>query len=104
MGYATINGDMSGGFAPIADVTKTKLFALARWLNKNRTDKNAIPMSVINKRPGAELAIDERTGEPLKAEDALMPYEFLDEIIWRIENRQESYNDMLDSLFVYEKK
>ena len=92
MGYATINGDMSGGFAPIADVTKTKLFALARWLNKNRTDKNAIPMSVINKRPGAELAIDERTGEPLKAEDALMPYEFLDEIIWRIENKNEGYN------------
>ncbi|MBR6299014.1 MAG: NAD(+) synthase, partial [Candidatus Gastranaerophilales bacterium] len=32
MGYATINGDMSGGFAPIADVTKTKLFSLAKWL------------------------------------------------------------------------
>ena len=36
MGYATINGDMSGGFAPIADVPKTKLFAFARWLNANR--------------------------------------------------------------------
>ena len=40
MGYATINGDMSGGFAPIADVTKTKLFSLAKWLNKNRPQKN----------------------------------------------------------------
>ena len=104
MGYATINGDMSGGFAPIADITKTKLFALARWLNKNGKIKNAIPQSVIEKRPGAELAIDPKTGKPLCAEDALMPYEFLDEIIWRIENKKESYNDMLESQFLYEKE
>ena len=104
MGYATINGDMSGGFAPIADITKTKLFALARWLNKNRIEKNVIPESVINKRPGAELAIDSKTGKPLKAEDALMPYEFLDEIIWRIENNHETYQEMLNSKFLYEKQ
>ena len=104
MGYATINGDMSGGFAPIGDITKTKLFALARWLNKNGKIKNAIPQSVIEKRPGAELAIDPKTGKPLCAEDALMPYEFLDEIIWRIENKKESYNDMLESQFLYEKE
>ena len=104
MGYATINGDMSGGFAPIADITKTKLFALARWLNKNGKIKNAIPQSVIDKRPGAELAIDPKTGKPLCAEDALMPYEFLDEIIWRIENKKESYSDMLESQFLYEKE
>ena len=104
MGYATINGDMSGGFAPIADVTKTKLFALARWMNENRIEKNAIPESVILKRPGAELAIDPNTGKTLCAEDALMPYEFLDEIIWRIENWQESYRELLDAEFVYENK
>ena len=104
MGYATINGDMSGGFAPIADVPKTKLFALARWLNANREVKNAIPEAVILKKPGAELAIDPKTGKPLIAEDALMPYEFLDEIIWRIENRKEYYQDMLNSEFLYEKK
>ena len=103
MGYATINGDMSGGFAPIADVTKTKLFALAKWLNKNREEKNAIPESVILKRPGAELAIDPKTGKTLCAEDALMPYEFLDEVIWRIENKNQSYNDLLNVDFVYEK-
>lgn len=103
MGYATINGDMSGGFAPIADVPKTKLFAFARWLNKNRAEKNAIPEAIILKCPGAELAIDERTGKPLIAEDALMPYEFLDEVIWRIENRHEYYQDMIDSEFLYEK-
>lgn len=104
MGYATINGDMSGGFAPIADVPKTKLFALARWLNNNREVKNAIPEAIILKKPGAELAINPKTGKPLIAEDALMPYEFLDEIIWRIENKKEHYYDMLESEFLYEKK
>ncbi len=103
MGYATINGDMSGGFAPIADVPKTKLFAFARWMNANREKKNCIPEAIILKRPGAELAIDEKTGKPLIAEDALMPYEFLDEVIWRIENRHEYYQDMIDSPFLYEK-
>lgn len=104
MGYATINGDMSGGFAPIADVPKTKLFAFARWMNENREVKNAIPEAIILKKPGAELAIDPKTGKTLIAEDALMPYEFLDEIIWRIENKNESYKDLLETEFVYEKK
>lgn len=131
MGYATINGDMSGGFAPIADVPKTKLFALARWLNENRKGKrkkekeelngkiedvnlstlqpfnpstNIIPEAVILKPPGAELAINPETGETLKAEEALMPYEFMDEVIWRIENKHESYQDMVYSTFLYETK
>lgn len=104
MGYATINGDMSGGFAPIADVPKTKLFALARWLNKNREVKDAIPEVIILKPPGAELAINPKTGKLLKAEEALMPYEFMDEVIWRIENKHESYNDMIKSTFLYETK
>lgn len=120
MGYATINGDMSGGFAPIADVPKTKLFALARWLNKNRRGKcfdhcqptasfaeggkNVIPDAVILKPPGAELAINPKTGKPLNAEEALMPYEFMDEVIWRIENKHESYHDMINSSFLYETK
>ena len=104
MGYATINGDMSGGFAPIADVTKTKLFALAKWLNKNRTKKNAIPEEIIAKRPGAELAINPKTQKPLLAEEALMPYEFLDEIIWRVENLQQSITQMMEAKFLYETK
>ena len=103
MGYATINGDMSGGFAPIADVPKTKLFAFARWLNANREEKNAIPETIILKKPGAELAIDPKTGKPLIAEDALMPYEFLDEVIWRVENKNEGYQDLLKAEFAYEK-
>lgn len=122
MGYATINGDMSGGFAPIADVPKTKLFALARWLNKEgnrerQTEKgnpsplqpftlspNVIPEAIILKPPGAELAINPETGKHLKAEEALMPYEFMDEVIWRIENKHESYHDMINSTFLYETK
>ncbi len=104
MGYATINGDMSGGFAPIDDVLKTKLFALGRWLNRNGKVKNAIPENVLKKAPGAELAINPETGKPLKAEEALMPYEFMDEVIWRIEHKSQSYNELLEAEFVYEKK
>ena len=104
MGYATINGDMSGGYAPIADVVKTKLFSLARWMNKNRKEKDAIPTSIIEKPPGAELAINPKTNKPLLAEEALMPYEFLDEVIWRIENLNQSINNMMQFEFLYEKK
>jgi NAD+ synthase (glutamine-hydrolysing) len=104
MGYATINGDMSGGFAPIADVTKTKLFALGRWMNQNRPQQNAIPQAILAKPPGAELEIDPETGKPITAEKANMPYPFMDEVIWRIENKGESYQDMLKSPFWYEQK
>jgi len=104
MGYATINGDMSGGYAPVADVVKTKLFALARWMNENREIKNAIPESIILKPPGAELAINPETGNALLAEEALMPYEFLDEVIWRIENFNQTIENMMEVEFLYEKK
>ncbi|MBQ8476381.1 NAD(+) synthase, partial [bacterium] len=104
MGYATINGDMSGGYAPICDVVKTKLFALGYWMNENREIKHAIPLSVLKKPPGAELAINPETGKTLLAEEALMPYEFLDEVIWRIENLHQVIDDMLDAEFLYEKK
>lgn len=102
MGYATINGDMSGGFAPIADITKTKLFALANWLNKNHKIKNVIPQSIIDKRPGAELAINPKTNKPLLAEEALIPYEFMDEVIWRIETFGQTIEEMKQEHFYYE--
>ena len=104
MGYATINGDMSGGFAPLSDITKTKLFALGHWMNKNREQKNAIPENILQKPPGAELAINPKTGKPLCAEEALMPYEFLDETIWRVENLAQNADEMLNEEFLYEKK
>ncbi|MBI1858856.1 MAG: NAD(+) synthase, partial [Candidatus Melainabacteria bacterium] len=102
LGYATINGDMSGGFAPIADVAKTKLFALGTWLNENRGVKNAIPESILKKKPSADLEIDPKTGVPLTAEDDNMPYEFLDEIIWRIENLHQDFNTLMNETFLYE--
>ncbi|MGM9993163.1 MAG: NAD(+) synthase [Candidatus Avigastranaerophilus sp.] len=104
IGYATVNGDMSGGFAPIADVTKTKLFALADYMNKNRENKNVIPQSVLIKPPGAELKINPETGKTVCAEEDNMPYEFLDEIIWFVENSGYGFNDLMYHTFLYEKK
>lgn len=102
IGYATVNGDMSGGFAPIADVTKTKLFALGHFLNEHRLQKNAIPQSVLEKPPGAELKINPKTGKTVFAEEANMPYEFLDEIIWLVENKHYDYNKLSTHKFYYE--
>lgn len=104
IGYATVNGDMSGGFAPIADITKTKLFALADYLNKSRSVKNAIPQSVLLKPPGAELKINPKTGKTVCAEEDNMPYEFLDEIIWLVENQNADKNELLLHKYIYETK
>ncbi|MBX2860837.1 MAG: NAD(+) synthase [Vampirovibrio sp.] len=104
MGYATVNGDMSGAFAPLADVPKTKLRMLAKWLNKNRSEKNTLPASVIEKPSGAELALDPATGKPITAEDVLMPYEFADEIIWRIEALHQSKAEMMTQTFQWEQQ
>ena len=46
--------------------------------------------------------INPKTNKPLLAEEALMPYEFLDEVIWRVENLQQSMGDMIDVMFKYE--
>lgn len=104
IGYATVNGDMSGGFAPIADVTKTKLFALGDFLNKNRKEKNAIPQAILEKPPGAELKINPKTGKTVCAEEDNMPYPFLDEIIWFVENFGYGFNDLINHKFYYEIK
>ncbi len=109
LGYATVNGDMSGALAPIGDLPKTKVRALARWLNENRpstvkTPRNVLPDSVISKPSGADLKQDPLTGKLITAEEELMPYEFADEIIWRIEARHQSYADMQSERFQYEEK
>lgn len=109
LGYATVNGDMSGALAPIGDLPKTKVRALARWLNANRpesvkTPHNVLPDSVITKPSGADLKKDPQTGKLITAEEDLMPYEFADEIIWRIEARHQSHADMLKERFQYEEK
>ena len=74
VGYCTLYGDMCGGLAVISDVPKTKVFELARWINR---DGEIIPEATITKPPSAELRPDQ------KDEDSLPPYEVLDAILER---------------------
>src|SRR5262249_41460362 len=73
-GYATLYGDMAGGFAVIKDVPKTLVYALCRDLNE-RAGKELIPAEVIDKPPSAELRPDQRDS------DSLPEYEVLDPIV-----------------------
>ncbi len=72
VGYATLYGDMAGGFAVLKDVPKTTVFKLARYRN---TLSDVIPARVIERPPSAELAPDQ------KDEDSLPPYSDLDRIL-----------------------
>jgi NAD+ synthase (glutamine-hydrolysing) len=73
-GYATLYGDMAGGFAVLKDVEKTLVFALCRDLNE-RSSREVIPQAVIDKPPSAELRPDQQDT------DSLPPYDVLDPII-----------------------
>ena len=81
VGYATIYGDMSGGYNPIKDLYKMRVFESCRWRNANHRDwmmgpkGEVIPPRVIDKPPTAELRHDQ------KDEDSLPPYEILDGIL-----------------------
>jgi NAD+ synthase (glutamine-hydrolysing) len=72
VGYCTLYGDMAGGLAVISDVFKTQVYALARWINRER---EIIPPSTIEKPPSAEL----RPGQV--DQDSLPPYDVLDAIL-----------------------
>ena len=74
VGYATLYGDMAGGFALLKDVYKTDVFRLARHLNE-RAGRELIPASVLERAPSAELRPDQRD------EDSLPPYAELDEVL-----------------------
>lgn len=74
VGYATLYGDMSGGFAPLKDVSKLRVYALARYRN-TLGEQPVIPQRVIDRPPSAELAPDQ------KDQDSLPPYEVLDPIL-----------------------
>ncbi len=74
VGYATLYGDMAGGFAVIKDVPKTLVWALARWRNE-RASGPWIPETIITKPPSAEL----RPGQ--LDTDSLPPYDMLDPIL-----------------------
>lgn len=81
VGYATIYGDMAGGYNPIKDLYKTRVFATCRWRNVNHADwmqgpsGAVIPVNIIEKPPTAELREDQ------KDEDSLPPYDILDGIL-----------------------
>lgn len=72
MGYCTLYGDMCGGLSVIADVTKTQVYALSRWINR---EKEIIPLSTIEKPPSAELRPNQ------KDSDSLPDYAILDKIL-----------------------
>jgi NAD+ synthase (glutamine-hydrolysing) len=78
VGYSTIYGDAVGGFAPIKDVPKSLVWALARWRNQDaraRGQREPIPENSITKPPSAEL----RPGQV--DQDSLPPYDLLDEVL-----------------------
>ena len=81
VGYATIYGDMNGGFNPIKDLLKMQVYALATWRNAHVPGDcfgpagEIIPISIIDKAPSAELRPDQ------KDQDSLPPYPILDEIL-----------------------
>jgi NAD+ synthase (glutamine-hydrolysing) len=74
VGYSTLYGDMVGGFAPIKDLYKTRVYELARWRNR---DGEVIPAASISKPPSAEL----RPGQ--QDTDSLPPYDVLDAVLRR---------------------
>ncbi|WP_018996254.1 NAD+ synthase [Hirschia maritima] len=96
VGYATLYGDMCGGYNPLKDIYKTEVFELARWRNAN-VPKNAegpsgivIPENIITKPPSAELREDQ------KDEDSLPPYHILDDILYGLIEREESIETIVE--------
>ena len=79
-GYGTLYGDMAGGLGVLGDCYKTQIYALARYINR---DKEIIPENIINKAPSAELRPNQ------KDSDSLPDYDILDKILFQyIERRQ----------------
>jgi NAD+ synthase (glutamine-hydrolysing) len=87
VGYATLYGDMAGGFAVLKDVPKTLVYELVRRRNE-REGRELIPASVLERAPSAELAPDQRD------EDSLPPYGVLDRILEAYVERDESPADI----------
>ena len=92
VGYATIYGDMAGGYAVIKDVPKTLVYRLAA--HRNSLSKNpVIPVSVLKKPPSAELRPDQ------KDEDSLPPYEVLDPILKAYVEDDRSFDEIVSEGF-----
>jgi NAD+ synthetase len=90
VGYCTLYGDMNGGLAVIADVPKTRVFSLCRWLNRTN---EIIPPNVLTKPPSAEL----KPGQV--DQDSLPSYSILDDILYRIINLHQSESAIVASGF-----
>jgi NAD+ synthase (glutamine-hydrolysing) len=88
VGYATLYGDMAGGFAVIKDVPKTLVFSLAQWINR-RSKKPVIPERVLVKEPTAELRHNQ------KDSDSLPPYPVLDPILMNYIERDMSCDEII---------
>ncbi|NJD06974.1 MAG: NAD+ synthase [Methylococcaceae bacterium] len=90
VGYATLYGDMAGGFAPLKDVPKLLVYQLSEYRN---TIAPVIPQRVITRPPSAELAPDQ------KDEDSLPPYAVLDPILERYVELDQSVEDIIAAGF-----
>ena len=88
VGYATLYGDMVGGFALLKDVFKTDVFRLARHLNE-RAGRELIPVSTIERPPTAELRADQRDDQ------SLPPYELLDPVLEAYVEEDRSREELL---------
>jgi len=86
VGYCTLYGDMSGGLAVIADVPKTMVYRISRWLNGQRP---VIPESTLTKAPSAELRPNQTD------QDSLPPYDVLDAILERHIERNQSVEEIV---------
>ncbi len=91
VGYATIYGDMAGGYAPIKDLYKTEVYALAQW--RNSVGGVVIPPGVIDRPPSAELR------ENQKDQDSLPPYDVLDAILLRHVDQEQSTEEIVAAGF-----
>jgi len=85
VGYATLYGDMCGGFAPLKDISKTMVYQLANYRN---TVSRVIPERVITRAPSAELSPNQLD------EDSLPPYDILDDILMRFVEMKQSVNQI----------
>ncbi len=97
VGYSTIYGDMAGGFNPLKDVYKTKVYKLCYWRNElslnSGSTRQVIPINILTKEPSAELAIDQ------KDSDSLPEYSELDSILEHLLERDLSVKELINKGF-----
>ena len=95
VGYTAIYGDMCGGYAPIKDLYKTEVSALARWRNAV-AGAPLVPWGVIDRTPSAELRADQTD------QDTLPPYDMLDAILFRSIDQEQSREEIVAARFTPE--